>query len=452
MTPQNHILVVDDEHGILQSLKKIYERENFRVSITDSGEEALEIVRSERVDLVLSDIMMPKMSGIELLRAVKAISPSIEVVMMTAFGTVENAVDCMRKGAYDFISKPLKRAMVVRSAQRALEHRALIRENQVLRETIETVTQGDVIGQSTAMCETLNTVSQAAPSAATILLQGESGTGKELLARKVHSLSDCRAGPFVPVNCAALPDNLLESELFGHEKGAFTGAQSRREGRFERASGGTLFLDEIGETSPAVQVRLLRVLQEGEIERLGGSAPISVDVRVVAATNRRLEEAVKEGRFREDLYYRLNVIQIEVPPLRLRHGDIPLLAQYFLARFAEKNNKSMRGFSEAAIRVLETHSWPGNVRELENTIERSVVLCKGDVVSVEDLPRSVAGAEGEEVARTEEGVFVPFGVPLEEIEKKIIRETLDRTGGDKKTAAHLLGIATRTIYRKLDES
>jgi two-component system response regulator HydG len=256
----------------------------------------------------------------------------------------------------------------------------------------------------------------------------------------------------VPVNCAALPDSLLESELFGHEKGAFTGAQTRREGRFERASGGTLFLDEIGETSPAVQVRLLRVLQEGEIERLGGSAPIAVDVRVVAATNRRLEEAVKEGRFREDLFYRLNVIQIEVPPLRLRHGDVPLLAQYFLARFAEKNNKPMRGFSEAAIRVLETHSWPGNVRELENTIERSVVLCKGDVISVEDLPGSVASAEGEEVARPEEGVFVPFGVPLEEIEKKIIRETLDRTGGDKKIAAHLLGIATRTIYRKLDES
>lgn len=453
MTSQSHILVVDDEHGILASLKKIYERENFRVSTTDSGEEALEIVRSEHVDLVLSDIMMPKMSGIELLRAVKAISPSIEVVMMTAFGTVENAVECMREGAYDFVSKPLKRAIVVRCVQRALEHRSLVHENQILRETIENVTQGDVVGQSASIRLTLETLAQAAPSQATVLLYGESGTGKELLAQKVHSLSDRKGGPFVAVNCAALPDNLLESELFGHEKGAFTGASARREGRFERASGGTLFLDEIGETSSAVQVRLLRVLQEGEIERLGGNEIIPVDVRVVAATNRSLEQAVEKGEFREDLYYRLNVIQIEVPPLRNRHGDIILLAQHFLARFAEKNNKTMRGFSEAALRVLESHRWAGNVRELENTIERCVVLCRGDIVGVDDLPKHInKDAPASQQVHQEDGIFVPYGVPLEEVEKKIIRHTLERTGGDKNTAARLLGIASRTIYRKLDES
>jgi two-component system, NtrC family, response regulator HydG len=445
-----HILVADDEIGILESLARIFERECYRVSTTDSGEQALDLVRKEKIDVVLADVMMPKMSGIELLRAVKAISPGIEVVMMTAFGTVENAVECMRQGAYDFITKPLKRAIVVRSVQRALERHALMQENRVLREAIGARAPGDIIGQSEAMRRTLELVAQAAPSVATILLTGESGTGKELLARYVHRLSDRSNGPFVAVNCAALPETLLESELFGHERGAFTGASERREGRFERASGGTLLLDEIGETSPAVQVRLLRVLQQGELERVGGQAVVKVDVRVVAATNRNLEEEVKAGRFREDLYYRLNVIRVQVPPLRMRQGDVVLLAQHFLSEFAAKNKKTVRGFSDAALKALDAYGWPGNVRELENTLERAVVLCRGEVIGVEDLPENISSAASE--TRTEaSGIFVPFGTPLEEVERRLIHETLARCGGDKKTAGRLLGIASRTIYRKLDE-
>lgn len=294
-------------------------------------------------------------------------------------------------------------------------------------------------------------VAQAAPSAATILLVGESGTGKELLARQIHRMSENAAGPFVAVNCAALPETLLETELFGHEKGAFTGAAARREGRFERANGGTIFLDEIGETSAAVQVRLLRVLQEGEIERVGGEASIRVSARVLAATNRNLEEDVKAGRFREDLYYRLNVIQIRLPPLRERRGDVPLLAQHFLQQYCEKNRKTISAFSEAAMKALDGYSWPGNVRELENTIERAVVLCRSDVVGVDDLPEGIVSNASVQTRPAEDGIFIAFGTPLDEIERRVIRATLERTGGDKKIAARLLGIAARTIYRKLDE-
>ena len=445
-----HILVVDDEAGILESLRKIFEREALRVSVTDNGEEALNMLRAERVDVILADIMMPKMNGIELLRAVKALSPATEVLMMTAFGTVENAVQCMREGAYDFITKPLKRAIVVRSVQRALERRNLLHENLILRQAVSSGGSSDnIIGQSVALRRMLDVISQAAPSAATILLVGESGTGKELTARTVHRQSD-RSGPFVAVNCAALPENLLETELFGHEKGAFTGATARREGRFERAHGGTIFLDEIGETTAAVQVRLLRVLQEGEIERVGGQDVVRVDARVVAATHRNLQEDVKAGRFREDLYYRLNVIQVRVPPLRERSGDVPLLAQHFLRVFCDKNKKAVRGFSETALKALSNYGWPGNVRELENAVERAVVLCRGDVLQVDDLPENVASASAQPAPSSADGFFVPFGTPLEEVERRVIRETLERTGGDKKTAARLLGIASRTIYRKLD--
>ncbi|MEO0814389.1 MAG: sigma-54 dependent transcriptional regulator, partial [Myxococcota bacterium] len=410
--------------------------------------EAIERVKADPPDLLILDVMMPKMNGIELLRAVKAITPSVEVMMMTAFGTVENAVECMREGAYDFISKPLKRAIVVRSVQRALERKSLVSENQRLRETLTHGGDDDVVGQSPAMRRCFDLVAQAAPSEATILLSGESGTGKELIARQIHTLSG-RSGPYVAVNCAALPENLLESELFGHERGAFTGASERKQGRFERAQKGTLLLDEIGETTPALQVRLLRVLQEGEVERVGGTSTINVDVRVIAATNKRLEDLVADGRFREDLYYRLNVIEVKVPPLRQRFGDIALLAQHFARSFAAKNKKDVRGFSEAALKRLDAYDWPGNVRELENTIERAVVLSRSDVLEESDLPEAIATAEGK--ARDEAGIFVPFGTPLEEVERRLIHETLERVDGDKKTAAHLLGIATRTIYRKLSD-
>jgi two-component system, NtrC family, response regulator HydG len=452
MEPGTHILVVDDEVGIRESLGKILEREGYTVTTTDNGEEALDVARSRRVDLVLADIMMPKMNGIELLRAIKAMSPAIEVVMMTAFGSVENAVECMREGAYDFVTKPMKRAIVVRSVQRALERRALLNENRVLREAIGTGPATDLVGRSNSWRHTLEIVAQAAPSRATILVVGESGTGKELVAREIHRLSDRANGPFVPVNCAALPETLLETELFGHERGAFTGANERREGRFERASGGTIFLDEIGETTGPVQVRLLRVLQEGEIERVGGQGALKVDVRVVAATLRNLEEDVKAGRFREDLYYRLNVIKIVVPPLRERHGDVLLLAQHFLKKYADKNKKNVRAFSEAALKALDGCDWPGNVRELENAIERAVVLSRGDAIDASDLPEGVATqVTRERPAASGDGLFIPFGTTLEEVERRLIEETLKRAGGDKRTAARLLGIHARTIHRKLGE-
>jgi two-component system response regulator HydG len=444
-----HLIVVDDEPGILTSLRKIFEREAIAVTATDSGEHALACLRESGAQVILADVMMPKMNGIDLLRAVKAASPATEVVMMTAFGTVENAVECMRQGAYDFIVKPLKRAIVVRSVQRAVERHRLLHENLVLRAAVEAAQTQPVIGQSAAMRRTLQMVRQAAPSAATILLTGESGTGKELLARTVHRCGESSDGPYVPVNCAALPETLLETELFGHEKGAFTGATGRRIGRFERADGGTIFLDEIGETSPAVQVRLLRVLQESEIERVGANEVVPVNVRVVAATRRNLKEDVADGRFREDLFYRLNVIPIHIPPLRERHGDVALLAQHFLAHYCAKNKKPLAGFSEAATAALEAYAWPGNVRELENAIERAVVLCRSESIGVGDLPDALGGARPPEEPK--EGMLVPYGLSLQEIELQIIRETLRRNANDKKKTAYLLGVAPRTIRRKIEE-
>ena len=453
------IVVVDDEVPILDSLHKIFGREGFSVRVTDNGDEALDMVRASEVDLVLADIMMPKFNGIELLRAIKAVSPTVEVVMMTAFGNVENAVECMRHGAYDFISKPLKRAIVVRSVQRALERHALVAENRILKATISdsSTNEEHIIGNSPALRATLETIGQVAPSDATVLLEGESGTGKEVLAKRVHRLSNRAPKPFVAINCAALPEALLESELFGHERGAFTGASNRRQGRFARADGGTILLDEVVETSLAVQVRLLRVLQEGEIEPLGADAVQSVDVRVIAASNKPLEAAVEAGTFREDLYYRLNVIRVDVPPLRERLGDVALLAEAFLRMFCRQNQKNLSGFSAAALNALDAYSWPGNVRELKNAIERAVVLSKADIVPVDVLPDTIVRvATGSEPGRAGDqmlgdGVFIPHGTTLEEAEKLLLDATLLRCGGDKKTAARLLGIAARTVYRKLGE-
>jgi two-component system response regulator HydG len=394
------------------------------------------------------------MSGQELLRAVRAVAPDAEVVLMTAYGTVEAAVAAMKDGAYDFLTKPLKRHAVLKSVQQAIEKRRLVLENKELRARLAGAEQ-PIVGQSPSLRATLDIIRQAAPSSATVLLLGESGTGKELFARALHEHSPRAQGPFVPINCAAIPETILESELFGYERGAFTGAVQRKEGRIERAQGGTLFLDEVGELTPAVQVKLLRFLQEGEIERLGGSGTSKVDCRVVAATNQALSARVREGKFREDLYYRLNVIQVVLPPLRDRVEDIPLLAEHFVGRYAAKNGKPMSGLTRAAFAALEAYPWPGNVRELEHAIERAVVLSRGAEIDVDDLPESVrsggaaraaglgAGLEGRTLA-------VPLGTTMEEIELRVIRETLRQTKGDKNLAAQLLGIAARTIYRKLD--
>ncbi|MCK6536947.1 MAG: sigma-54 dependent transcriptional regulator [Polyangiaceae bacterium] len=440
------VLVVDDEPSNVASLEKIFGREGMRVLTADGAKTALEVARKHRVQVVLTDLMMPGVNGVELLKALKEITPDTEVVLMTAYGTVETAVQAMREGAYDFVEKPLKRMNIVKSVKKAAERHSLVAENRSLREELKLLTTREIVGQSAALRRVLDVATQAAPSSATVLVLGESGTGKELIARYIHGKSGRAAGPFVAVNCAAIPESILEAELFGHERGAFTGAVSKREGRFARARGGTLFLDEIGELTPAVQVKLLRVLQEGEYEPVGGN-PVKADVRIVAATNRDLASEVEAGRFREDLYYRLNVIAVTAPPLRNRAEDVPLLVDHFLGVYCKKNGRPRLIVPPEVIRKLTDYSWPGNVRELENVIERATVLCRSDTLRLDDLPDAVAQAS----APAPSALTFAIGTPLEEVEHRLIRETLAYTSGDKSLAAQLLGISTRTIYRKLGE-
>ena len=437
------ILVVDDDPSNRVTLERLLKREGFTVHHAASGREAMESLRARAVDLVLTDLKMPGMSGLDLLKAVRAVDPDVEVVVMTAYGTVETAVEAMKEGAYDFVAKPLKRLELVTTVRKALEKRSLQVENRRLREQLGVVGEGELIGRSDVMRHLLDEAEQVAPSDATVLLSGESGTGKGRIARLLHQMSRRRDRRLVTVNCAALPESLHESELFGYEKGAFTGAVARKEGRFDLARGGTLFLDEVTEIAPPVQVKLLRVLQEGEYERVGGTDTLRADVRVIAATNRDIEEEVEAGRFRRDLFYRLNVIRIDVPPMRERDGDVPLLAQHFLHGFARKNRKDVVGFSEEALDAMVAYGWPGNVRELENAIERAVVLSRDEVIGLDDLPRAVRQGKG---GRT----FLSFevGTPLKVVERRMIEATLRHVGGDKNLAASLLGTTARTIYRR----
>jgi DNA-binding NtrC family response regulator len=441
------LLIVDDEPSNVASLQKIFQREGIRVLTADGAKLALELVRTHRVHVVLTDLMMPGTSGVELLRALKQVSPDTEVVVMTAYGTVETAVQAMRDGAYDFVEKPLKRMAIVKSVRKAAERQSLVEENRTLRQEIKLLTRREIVGTSPALRRVLDVATQAAPSTATLLVLGESGTGKELLAHYVHERSSRARGPFIAVNCSAIPETILEAELFGHERGAFTGAVARREGRFAKAAGGTLFLDEIGELSPSVQVKLLRVLQEGEYEPVGGDT-VKSDVRIVAATNRDLRAQVANGRFREDLFYRLNVIAMTAPPLRARREDIPLLVDHFLGIYCHKNNRPRLLVARPVTELLGEYLWPGNVRELENVIERAVVLCRGDTLTIEDLPEAIVQSS----APAPSALTVAIGTPLEEVEGRLIRETLRHTKGDKSLAAQLLGISTRTIYRKLGET
>ena len=440
------VLVVYDEPSNLASIEKIFQRDGMRVITADGAKAALEIARTHRVEVVLTDLMMPGTSGLELLRALKQLSPDTEVVVMTAYGTVETAVQAMREGAYDFVEKPLKRMTIVKTVRKAAERQSLVTENRSLRQEIKLLTRREIVGSSPALRRVLDITTQAAPSSATVLVLGESGTGKELLARTIHERSPRSRGPFVGVNCAAIPETILEAELFGHERGAFTGAFARREGRFARAAGGTLFLDEIGELAPAVQVKLLRVLQEGEYEPVGGDT-VRADVRIVAATNKDLRAEVAAGRFREDLFYRLNVIAITAPPLRARREDIPLLVDHFLGVYCAKNNRGRLEAPREVLARLSDYPWPGNVRELENVIERAVVLCRGERLSVDDLPDFI----GEAMETAPSTLTFSVGTPLDEVERRLIRETLRHARGDKSIAAQLLGISTRTIYRKLGE-
>jgi len=440
------LLVVDDERALLDSLKTLFEREEMHVLCASSGEEALLHLRKRRIDVVLTDLTMPGMSGLDLLKAVRTLGLECDVIVITAFGTIETAVEAMKEGAYDFVTKPVKRAHIVRVVRKALEKQRLIQENRQLRAELEATRSRAVVGQSLLWRRTVDIVLQAAPSQATVLFLGESGTGKEVLARLLHERSPRARKPFVPVSCAAIPETILEAELFGYERGAFTGAVQRRDGRFLTADGGTLFLDEVGEIPPQIQVKLLRVLEDGVVERLGGK-PVQVDIRLCAATNQDLARAVREGRFREDLYYRLNVIAVHVPPLRDREGDVPLLAEHFLRISCARNGKRLLGFTRSALERLQSYEWPGNVRELENVVERAVVLARGEMVTEEDLPKELAGAPAP--GPGSHSLVIPIGTPLDEIERRVIHETLRYTKGDKRLCAQLLGIATRTIYRKL---
>jgi len=440
------VLVVDDDRAHRTMLRTLLGGWGYSVSEADDGAGAIQRVHESPYDLVLMDVRMIKVSGLEALTEIKRFNPAIPVIIMTAYSSVETAVDALKKGAYDYLTKPLDFDELKFAIERAMDHSRLREENRALKDSLgKGFDVGEIVGRSPTMVRLLETLALVAPSEATVLITGESGTGKELVAGALHLNSPRKTQPFIKVNCAAITETLLESELFGHEKGAFTGADRRKEGRFRLAHGGTIFLDEISEMSVAMQAKLLRVIQEKEVQRVGGEELLRVDVRVIAATNRDLKAEIDRGRFREDLYYRLNVVTLSVPALRERREDIPLLAQHFLEMFAQKNRKEIRGFTPNAMDRLLRYDWPGNVRELMNAVERGVILCGGKYISELDFPLSMQEVRSE----AEETDTVPFDVPLEAVEKAAILRTLESTGGNKSEAARRLGITRRTLHKKL---
>ena len=440
------ILVVDDDPGHLAMLRTVLSGWGFAPEGATDGAEAVDKVRQRPFDAVLLDVRMAGMGGMEALARIKEHNPAVPVVIMTAYSSVETAVSALKAGAYDYLTKPLDLDVLRLTLDRVLDHMRLATENEALRLRLGKAGGPELIGKSQAMRDLFAMVGMVAPTEATVLITGESGTGKELVARAVHAGSPRANGPLVAVNCAALSESLLESELFGHEKGAFTGAERRREGRFMAADKGSIFLDEIGEIAQPIQAKLLRVIQEREIQRVGGDRPVGVDVRILAATNRDLKKEVETGRFREDLYYRLNVVTLTVPPLRDRPEDIPLLAQHFLTRFAEKNRKRIKAFTPAAMDALLRAGWPGNVRELENAVERAVILSVGEYVTERELP--VFDAREEAVVPAE-GLSSLTGMPLDDVEREVILATLRDVGGNKSEAARVLGITRATLHKKL---
>jgi two-component system response regulator HydG len=438
------VLVVEDDAENRAAMLKVLEGANYRTLEADNGQGGLDRILEENIDILITDLRLPVMDGVELLKRAKGAHQDIEVIVITGYGTVEVAVEAIKEGAYDFITKPIKKAQLLRAVEKAAEKQSLQRENRELRSQLS-LSGKRFVYASPQMRDVARVVEQVASSTATVLITGESGVGKEVIADAIHAASPRRNRPLIKVSCAALPETLLEAELFGHEKGAFTGANNRKEGRFELANGGALFLDEIGEISAAVQVKLLRVLQGGRFERLGGTRTIETDVRILAATNKDLQREVEARRFREDLFYRLNVINIRVPSLRERKDDIPTLAMYFLKTYAEKNQKVIDGFSDEAMLALSSYDWPGNVRELENAIERAVVFTNARLVALSALPQNVS-AFGD----SRHSLTFKIGTPLRELERQAIDITLQHTRGDKNMAARLLGIAARTIYRHLE--
>jgi DNA-binding NtrC family response regulator len=444
MTYRFRILVVDDEPAQRELVSGFLKKQGFDVSAAESGVKALELFRQDSIDLILTDQKMPNLSGSDLLQAVRAINPETPVILMTAFGSIEAAVSAIQGGATDYLTKPLNLDELLYRIRQVSDRYRIINENRELREALrERHRIEGIIGESGQMLEVLSLVRRVAPSEATVLIRGESGTGKELIAKAIHFASPRASGPLVKVNCAALPEALLESELFGHERGAFTGAIGSRQGRFELANGGTIFLDEIGDLSLHLQAKLLRVLQEREYEKVGSSRPVQVNVRILAASHRPLEDLIKAGQLREDLYYRLNVVTILIPPLRERRSDLSLLINHFLGHYAEKNGKTIRGLTPEGRDILLRYDYPGNVRELENIIERAVVLTRDDVIGSSDLPLTVQDPEVDGDRETN------LTVAVEGLERRMIREALARSNGVQTRAAELLGISERALRYKL---
>lgn len=449
MNRKNKVLVVDDDAAHRTMLSTLLGGWGYRVFGVDDGSTAVQEVDKAPFDLILMDIRMLKMSGIEALDAVKSINPAIPVIIMTAYSSVGTAVEALKKGAYDYLTKPLDFDKLQLSMKRAMEHLQLKEENRILRKRLEgRFDRRNIIGQSPAMIDLLETVAQVAPSEATVLISGESGTGKELIAGALHYNSPRKKGPFIKVNCAAIPETLFESEIFGHERGAFTGADRKRDGCFFQANEGTIFLDEVSEIPLIMQVKLLRVLQEKELSRVGGETVFKVDVRVIAATNENLAEPVASGRFREDLFYRLNVVNLDVPPLRRRREDIALLSQYFLSLFCKKNLKQIKGFTPQAMDMVMKYNWPGNVRELMNAVERGIILARGTYLELEDLriAPGLAGRADQDVSVVRE---INDDMPLVQVEKAAILRTLKAVDNNKSEASRRLGITRKTLSKKL---
>ncbi len=441
-----NILIVDDEKNIREGLGKALELDGYNVFLAENGKEALDIVTNGEIDLIITDLKMPELSGEELLKRVASAYPAIPIIILTGHGTIESAVQAMRDGAYDFLTKPVNLDRLSLLVKRALANRELVLQNRALQEELKSRSQfANIIGKSEAMKKIFDVVKQVAPTRASVLITGESGVGKEMIADAIHYLSPRRDKPYVKVHCAALTETLLESELFGHEKGAFTGAIARKRGRFELANRGTIFLDEIGEVNQTIQIKLLRVLQEKKFERVGGEETIEVDVRILSATNKNLQEEIKKGTFREDLYYRLNVVNIHIPPLRERKEDIPLLIAHFLKEISRENNKQIDGIDSKARMALYNYHWPGNVRELRNCIESAVVMCKGNVITLDDLPPTVKNESDEDYIK------LSSGITLADAEREIIRFTLRKLNGNKSKTAEVLGIGRKTLHRKIQE-
>jgi two-component system response regulator AtoC len=443
------VLVAEDDRVARDLLCEILRGEGFEVEAVDDGAGAIERAAAERYDLVVSDVRMERSSGFDVLKAFTEKAPATPVILITAFGDVTGAMEAIQRGAYDYVSKPFNIEELKLTVARALERRRLVAENKIVQSDAKTHIE-DIVGKSAIMLEVYKLVARVAASTATVLVTGESGTGKELVARAIHTHSPRARAAFVPVNCTALTESLLESELFGHARGAFTGAVVAKRGLFEMASGGTMFLDEIGDMGPKMQAQLLRTLQDGEVRPVGGSESIRVDVRLVCATNKDLEEEVKAGRFREDLYFRINVVTVRLPPLRDRREDIPMLVAHFLAKLARRERREQAALSSEALRMLTGYNWPGNVRELENAIDRAVAVAKGNVILPSDLPSEAGGAAP---AGGGDGNGIIEDRPtLAELEQRYIALVLGESGGNKKKAAERLGIDRRTLYRALERS